>query len=64
MEVSQMKTRFACNEFKPGCGFSVEDEQREVVERKAQEHLKTAHPEDALEADRARATLDAFLRPV
>ncbi len=56
-----MKTRYACNEFKPDCGFTVEDEQREVVEREAQEHLKTHHPEEALEADKARATLDSLI---
>jgi predicted small metal-binding protein len=59
-----MKTRFVCDEMKAGCNYSVEDEKREVVEREAIEHLKQVHPDEALEADRARATLDAFLRPV
>jgi predicted small metal-binding protein len=59
-----MKTRFACNEFKPDCGFSVEDEKREVVEREAMEHLKVNHPDEALEADKARATLDGLIRAV
>ncbi len=59
-----MKTRFACNELKADCDYTIEDEQREVVEREAQEHLKTNHPEEALEADKARATLDSLMRAV
>ncbi len=57
-----MKSRYTCEERHPGCDYTIEDEQREVVEREAQEHLKTRHPEEALEADKARATLDSFIR--
>lgn len=59
-----MKTRYVCDERHVGCDFTAEDEQREVVERQAQDHLKTHHPEEALEADKARATLDSFIRAV
>ncbi|HMO53846.1 MAG TPA: DUF1059 domain-containing protein [Tepidiformaceae bacterium] len=59
-----MKTRYECREMNTDCGYSCEDERKEVVKREALEHLKTAHPHEALEADRARGTIDAYLRPV
>jgi len=57
-----MKNRYVCNERHPGCDYTIEDEQREAVEREATEHLKVNHPDEALEADKARATLDSFIR--
>ena len=57
-----MKNRYVCNERHPDCDYTFEDEQRDVVEREAIEHLKVNHPEEALEADKARATLYSFIR--
>jgi predicted small metal-binding protein len=58
-----MKKQFVCEEWKPGCDYKAEGEDDEVIRRDAEEHLRTQHPEEALEADRANALIIGMMKP-
>lgn len=51
--------KFMCAWAGTGCDYAHEDEHEEAVLAAAEEHLKTHHPQEALERDRIRAIIQA-----
>lgn len=49
--------KFLCEWLGMGCDYEFEDDDEETVATTAEEHLKTHHPDEAVERDRVRAII-------